>query len=154
MIKRLVFSLCALMLCTGSFASAQQDNRRAQVITAEAQLNDAVASHDAKSVEALLTYDYMLITSNSTIMDRDDLIKVVQDQRVSFKTNHAHDQRVRFYGDNVAIVTGVLDQDYTVNGQRHNFSERYTDAWVRDGNIWRQASGHASPMQGSATSSS
>lgn len=154
MIKRLAFSLCALLLCTGAFASAQQDNRRAQVITAEAQLNDAVASHDAKSVEALLTYDYMLITSNSTVMDRDDLIKQVQDQRISFKTNHAHDQRVRFYGDNVAVVTGVLDQDYTVNGQRRSTSVRYTDTWVREGTIWRQASGQASPMQGSAASSS
>jgi len=151
MIKRFVFSLCALVLCAGSFASAQ-DNRRAQVITAEAQLNDAIASHDAKSVEALLTYDYMLITSSSVIMDRDDLIKQVQDRHISFKTNRAHDQRVRFYGDNVAIVTGVLDQDYTAGGQHRTSSVRYTDAWVREGDIWRQASGQASPMQATTAS--
>src|SRR5437660_4647260 len=135
MFKRFIFSLCALVLCAGSFAHAQ-DVRRSQVITAEAQLNDAIASHDAKSVEALLTYDYMLITSNSAVMDRDDLIKEVQDHRISFKTNRAHDQRVRFYGDGVAIVTGVLDQDFTINGQRRSYSVRYTDAWVREGNNW------------------
>src|SRR5438270_8180455 len=151
MLKRFVFSLCALMLCAGSFAHAQ-DVRRSQLITAEAQLNDAIAAHDAKSVEALLTYDYMLITASSAIMDRDDLIKQVQDRHLAFKTNHAHDQRVRFYGDGVAIVTGVLDQDYTVNGQHRSYSVRYTDAWVREGNIWRQASGHASPMQATTAS--
>ena len=123
--------------------AASLDPNSAAVLQAEVALNNAVAAHDVKTIASMLTDDYTLGFANGKLYDRDTFLKVVADASFVVTQNRARDEAVRFYGPDVAVVTGILDTRGTYGGQSISVTERFTDTWYRSGGTWRQAAGQA-----------
>lgn len=113
------------------------------VLAAESVLNAAVARHDAAATARLVTSDYVLVVSSGRIVTHDAFLRAVADRSFAYTKNAAHDQHVRFYGDRLAVVTGILEQQGTQGGKRLSIPVVYTDTWVREGNAWFEAAGEA-----------
>jgi ketosteroid isomerase-like protein len=132
---------------TSIFASlllaATLDPNSAAVFQAEVALNNAVAAHDIKTIASMITDDYTLGFSNGKLYDRDTFLKAVADPTLVVTENRARDEAVRFYGADVAVITGILETRGTYKGQAVSFTERFMDVWYRKDGAWRQAAGQA-----------
>jgi hypothetical protein len=138
---------CALLLMTSILASlllaATLDPNSAAVFQAEVALNNAVAAHDTKTVATMITDDYTLGFSNGKLYDHDTFLNIVADPSFVYTVNRARDEAVRFYGDDVAVVTGVLIEQGTYKNQPVSMQVRFTDTWYRKGGAWLEAAGQA-----------
>jgi ketosteroid isomerase-like protein len=123
--------------------AATIDPNSAAVFQAEVALNNAVAAHDVKAIASMITDDYTLGFSNGKLYSHDTFLKVVADPSLVVTENRARDEAVRFYGSDVAVVTGILETKGTYQGQAVSYTERFTDTWYREGGTWKQAAGQA-----------
>ena len=97
--------------------AATLDSNSAAVLQAEVALNNAVAAHDVKAITSMITDEYTLGFANGELYDHDTFLKVVANASFVVTQNRARDEAVRFYGPDVAVVTGILDTMGTFNGQ-------------------------------------
>jgi hypothetical protein len=133
-------------LCCARAAASPED----AVLAAESALNSAVARHDAAAAGRHLTADYTLTTA-AGLLDRAAVLADIADPSFTYTRNAAHDQRVRFYGPDTAVVTGILEQVGTLAGRPVDAPVRYTDTWVRIDGAWLEAAGHASAYKKAAS---
>lgn len=113
------------------------------LIRIDAEFQRAVAAKDMAALNRLLTDDFILITSSSRVLTKQDLLAEVSAPELHFDVNVPRDVRVRVHAD-TAVITAVLDQKGREGTAPFDTTVRYTDTWVRNNGEWRQISGHAS----------
>jgi ketosteroid isomerase-like protein len=50
---------------------------------------------------------------------------------------------VKSYNGDCAVLTGLLHIEFSKSGKIHDFTDRFTDVWVKDGANWRYVQGQA-----------
>jgi uncharacterized protein (TIGR02246 family) len=116
------------------------------ILAAETQLNNAVMKHDVAATAKLITPDYTLTLGDGKVLNHAAFLTLVADPSFTYTVDRAEHQHVRFYGDDIAIVLGVLDIEGSTNRKSIVMRLQYTDTWVRINGAWRQAAGHSSVL--------
>jgi hypothetical protein len=142
--KRLHLTAAAMLAATLLGTISQALASSADVLSAEVALNNAVLAHDTTTAGNYLTADYTLTTGSGKVLDKATLLAIVGDRKNTLRTNRSHDERVRMYGAATAIITGVVEEAGTNDGNPFDIQLPFTDTWVFQNGKWMQAAGHAS----------
>jgi ketosteroid isomerase-like protein len=137
---------CALLvgsLAGAASAQAGEPGLPAEMEKLDHEMQRAFVTRDVKFLRDLLTDDYVLITSSSRIVSKEEVLASVVDPGQVLEVNDSSEVTVRRHGD-TAVVTAVLHQRGTSNGKPFDYRVRYTDTWVLEGGRWRYMSAHAS----------
>ncbi len=140
-IARLLLTLSLVAAPLRAIASPQSD-----ILAAEKALNAAVMRHDRVMTGESLTSDYALTLGSGAMYDRPAFLALVADPSLVYTSNQAHDQVVRLYGDDAAVITGILDVKGTYGSHPLSLHMRYTDTWIKEDGKWLQAAGHSSNL--------
>jgi ketosteroid isomerase-like protein len=150
MAKKTLLVAWALLACLPARGEAPKP---AGVASFEAEMEKldhamqrAFVVRDEKFLRGLLTDDYMLITSSSKILSKEEVLGSVVDPQQVLEVNDSSEIKVRRHGD-AAVVTAVLHQRGTSQGKPFDYWVRYTDTWVLEGGHCRYVSAHASRYQ-------
>lgn len=108
-------------------------------------LNRAIAQRDAQRIGELLAEDWVSVSGVGQLRTRSDLLAELAFADIEYQDNESRDVLVRIWGD-TAVITGTLHQRYRIRGAQQDITLRYTDTWTRDGDTWRQVSGHLSRL--------
>jgi ketosteroid isomerase-like protein len=108
----------------------------------DARLQLAVLEQDTKTLELLLSDDWLLITASGRVVTRPAFLALVSDPGSRLAVNESSDVNVRLHGA-TAIVTAKLHEAGTDHGKPYDAWLRFTDTWVLESGAWRYVSGHA-----------
>lgn len=131
-----------LLFCVAA-ASSDDASIAAQITDLNSTLQKATRSHDTATVAKMVASDYTLVSDTGQVWDRDTFLKVVGDRTIEWIANDPSDVTVRSYNGDCATITALLHTEYRMNGKLHNYIDRFTDVWVKDGDSWRYVTGHA-----------
>jgi len=93
------------------------------------------------------TSDATLTMSNGVKLDAPQIQEYSKAGRFDFKALEYHEMDVRVYGGDVAIVTGRLTEQITVDGEDLSGTKRFTRTWVKEADgVWRLAAHHSTPI--------
>jgi uncharacterized protein (TIGR02246 family) len=120
-----------------------------EVLAAEARWNAVYLAKDVDAFAALLHPRFAYVSERGRF-ERDAYVGNLAAGIVDIRAMTTHDQQVRPFGDDVAIVTGVAELEATLEGRDISGTDDYTRVWVRDGQAggWLAASQHASVRPG------
>jgi ketosteroid isomerase-like protein len=128
-------------------AAVHSDNGAEQVLRAlDAKLQLAVLNQDTKTLDQLLSDDWLLITSSGRVVTRPAFLAMVSDPNSRLEVNDSSEVTVRLHG-NAAIVTAKLHERGADDGKPYEAWLRYTDTWVLEAGSWHYVSGHACPIK-------
>jgi ketosteroid isomerase-like protein len=137
-----------LLLCFAAvLATLSATNSDAQISTQITSLNSllqtATERYDVDTISKLVTGDYTLVDETGQIWDRAMFLKVVGDRSHTWIANDPSDVTVKSYNGDCAVLTGLLHIKFSKSGKIHDFTDRFTDVWVKDGADWRYVQGQA-----------
>lgn len=103
----------------------------------------AYAEHDTSLALALFADDLVVTSTNGTLKDKGGELEDVRPrpnlQMAYFRTS---DVAVRVY-EGAAVVTGLAEWRFTMNGNTNDARRRYTSVWIRGGpRGWRMVALH------------
>jgi ketosteroid isomerase-like protein len=119
------------------------------IVERDAALQLASMTYDVKTIRALITEDFTLISSTGRVMKAGDLLKEVGDRSVTWFANQPSEVNARVYNGDCAVVTAMLHEKCEAGGKSYDRRLRYTDTWVKLDGVWRYVAGHASALKGS-----
>jgi hypothetical protein len=105
-------------------------------------LNDeyirSVQQGDVRRFDQILAEDFLCSNPDGSLVDKPQFLEQTS-RPVTISGLAAGDVRVRFLGDDVAIIHGKTSYA-AVSGERR--AGRYTDVWARRGGNWLAVSAH------------
>jgi len=111
---------------------AQKHESRHEIDQFEDDWRDAVLNSDTKAMDTLLADDYIGITANGTIENKDQTLARLRAGGRRITSLTISERKVRFY-EKTAVVTCLVDVKGTnVEGTEVSGSYRYTHVYVRD----------------------
>lgn len=143
MSQRFCFSLiCGAVLCAAPNAATAQDPAGA-IQALDSAWARAYATHDTTLALQLFAEDLMVTSVGGSLKDRNgelgDIRAQAGQQMEYFRTGGTS---VRIY-ENTAVVTGLAEWKYTLNGQVSSPRRRYTSVFVKGGPLgWRMVALH------------
>jgi uncharacterized protein (TIGR02246 family) len=129
-------------------AHADRAADREIIASLDTTFQAAVERNDADAMAKILHDDMILVVGAGTVFTREDLLKSARDQDLVYEkqVEDAGTQIVRFYGDDVAIVTARL----WLKGKRKDGSPFDRTVWFSDTYVrtadkgWQYAFGQSS----------
>ena len=143
-VSRRAVLAAALALASGSAALASSDE--AELARLDRAMQRAVVDRDPVAFAAFLTDDYVLVVSNSRMVDKAAVVAEIDSPDGRMDVNDSHDLRIRVHGD-TAMVIADLHQVGRNGDTPFDYWVRYTDTWVRTPAGWKCMSGHATRLQ-------
>lgn len=143
----LVVGACALPLHAG-MPLAQKHESRHEIDQLEDEWRNAVLTSDTKTMDSLLADDYMAITADGTIENKDQTLARLRSNVIHVTSLTISERRVRFY-EKTAVVTSLAQVLGTnAEGNDTSGSYRYTRVYVRDAQgEWKIVSFEASRVR-------
>lgn len=93
---------------------------------------------DAKTLNEVLADDLVYTHSNGNQDSKRSFIESLTSQRLAYRDVTISNDTVRFYGPDLAIVTGQMDATSVVNGKANPpMRLRYTDVYARRKGRWQ-----------------
>jgi ketosteroid isomerase-like protein len=135
--------LAAVVLLAALPARAGDEAPRLR--TLERELNRAIATRDVRRVTDLLADDWILVSGVGKVKTKADMLAEMAEPDLEFQEIDTRDVMVRVWGD-TAVITGTLHQRYRLRGKQSEVTLRYSDTWARNGDSWRQVSGHSTRL--------
>jgi ketosteroid isomerase-like protein len=138
-----------ILLCIAAMlATLSATNSDAQINTQitglNALLQSATERYDVSTVSKLITDDYTVVDETGRIWDRATFLRIVGDRSHTWMANDPSDVTVKSYNGDCAVLTALLHVKYGgKDGKVHDFTDRFTDVWVKDGANWRYVQGQA-----------
>jgi hypothetical protein len=105
--------------------------------------NDAHEHGEPEPLQALWADDLEIDVPRMPVMTKTDALKFARSGRMKFLHYVTSDLRIRIYGD-TAVVTGRLQRTRVMNAQELSDDWRFTKVYVRDRQVWKVVSFHAS----------
>ena len=142
--NRLLFLTLTLLLCSSSpFAQEKPaTSDEIQIRQLERAWNQAEAAQQVNEVSNLVDDTLVYTDYDGSIMNKSEYLKWVAapDQ----KADHLFDEgmTVHIYA-NAAVVNGIYRESATNKGKKYVIRSRYTDTWIRYGNVWRCVASHS-----------
>lgn len=140
---KILLTCCALLMFGVAAAPADEMSIARQITDLNATLQKATRNHDAATIASMIAADYTLVSDTGAVWDRATFLKVVADPSIEWLANDPSDVTVRSYNGDCATITALLHTEYRMNGKVHNYIDRFTDVWVKDGDAWHYVTGHA-----------
>ena len=139
----MVVSVVALTSARKACAEDADGANMQQFEQLEAVWNEAHERGDADALDKLWADDMEVAVPRMPVMKKPDALKFARSGRMKFLSYRTSDIHVRVY-DNAAVVTGRLQRTRSMNGQQISDDWRFTKTYVREGQLWRVVSFHAS----------
>ena len=148
MIAAIALAAGAVPLFAGGLTLAQKHETRHEIDQLEDEWRSAVLGGDVKTMDSLLSEDYMAITPSGTLQSREDTLQNLRSGRIHVTSLTITDRKVRFYGT-TAVVTSLASMQASTPDGPVTGDYRYTRVYVRDphGN-WKIVSFEASRVRG------
>jgi ketosteroid isomerase-like protein len=145
--RRAVFA-AALALASGSAAAVAgvAATDEAELARLDRAMQRAVVDRDPVAFGAFLTDDYVLVVSDSRMVDKAAVVAEIDAPGGRMDVNDSHDLRIRVHGD-TAMVIADLHQVGMNGATPFDYWVRYTDTWIRTADGWKCLSGHATRLQ-------
>lgn len=140
------------VLAPWAFAT-ETTNSETEVRTAVELFGDAFVNADFPVLKGLLDDNYMHINGGSgNVLNRDEWLKWVASRRAELESGIlvVSDYRIEklmvaIHGE-TAVVTGVAIALGTRDGMPYQSQMRFTNVWIHNGDAWRRAAFHDSPL--------
>jgi ketosteroid isomerase-like protein len=136
--------LAAALACSGS-AAASAASDETTLATLDRAMQKAVVDRDPVAFADFLTDDYVLVVSNSRMVDKAGVVAGIDSPDGVMTVNDSHDLRIRVHGD-TAMVIADLHQVGRNGDTPFDYWVRYTDTWIRTRAGWKCLSGHATRL--------
>jgi|SRR5579862_1627491 len=132
----------ALLLAAGSLraGAAGVDPIVAQVSKANDIVQLATLNHDRKTMDSMLTRDFVLVLTHGDVVDRASWLDGVADPSVHMEVNQTSNLSIHDYNDDTAVVVGILHLRYRANDKLTDVRMRFIDVWVKQDGRWKWAS--------------
>ncbi len=117
---------------------AQKHESRHEIDQLEEDWRKAILNSDTKAMDPLLAEDYIGITANGTIEDKDQTLAKLRSSGKHITSLTISERKVRFYGK-TAVVTSLAEvQGTNVDGDEMGGRYRYTRVYVRNAQgVWK-----------------
>jgi ketosteroid isomerase-like protein len=127
--------------------SPAQTSAENDVLQFEREACKAFLDADPAGLERVLTPDFTLTLSNGEVSTRADEINDLRSGKVHYNIFENYDMKVRFYGDNTAVVLGKTHVKGTAEGKPFDRVVQFTDTLIKRDGRWQLASGHVSRLE-------
>lgn len=132
----MVFLFSGAPLCS----AANPDSIVAEVSKANDIVQLATLKHDRKTMDAMLTPDFVLVLTHGDVLDRKGWLDSVEDPTAHIEVNQTSNLSIHHYNDDSALVIGVLHLRYQQNNKLTDVRMRFIDVWVKQNGQWKWAS--------------
>ncbi len=116
------------------------------VVRLDREISVATWTGDTVWFQQNLADDYVLITPDGEVRTKRDVIRGLVRPGLKMEPYESTEVHVRVYGD-AAIVTGRMQQTFSLGRTRYKNDLRYTDIFVKRKGRWYLASAHTSAVK-------
>ena len=130
----LVPALLLALTAAPTFAGmprAQKHELRHEIDSLEDTWRNAILKGDTTTLGSLLADDYMAITPNGTLENKDESLASIRSGKLHITSLNISDRKVRFYGG-TAVVTSLADVEANSPTGLVSGAYRYTRVYVRN----------------------
>ena len=128
--------------------------RDAEIAALEAQLREAQLSADVHALDRLIDEDLLFTGPDGELASKADDLAAHRSGLVRMSSHDVEEMRIRWIGDDVAVVALRTRLAGEFAGQPFAGTWRYTRVWARAANRWRIVAGHVSQVPGAGDGSS
>ena len=148
--RYLTICTAALLLAVGSLpaGAASGDPIVDEVSRANDVVQLATLKHDRKTMDAMLTKDFVLILTHGDVVNRAEWLDGIADTSDHMEVNQTSDLSIHHYNGDSAIVVGVLHLRYRTNNKLTDVRMRFSDVWVKQDGQWKWASSQVAHFPG------
>ena len=140
----LVCSVGVRPLVAGGLSLGLKHENRHEIDQLENAWRAAILKGDVKTLDGLLSGDYMAITPTGALQSREEALASLSSGRMHFLSLVLTDRKVRFYGATAVVTSLASVQVGTASGPVEN-DYRYTRVYVRNAQgVWKIVSFEAS----------
>ena len=137
------FPILLVVLLLGAVAQA---DTLEEIQRLDREISVATWTGDTLWFEQNLADDYVLITPDGETRTKRDVIRGLVRPGLKMEPYETTEVQIRVYGD-AAIVTGRMQQTFSLGRTRYKNDLRYTDIYVKRKGRWYLASAHTSPVR-------
>jgi ketosteroid isomerase-like protein len=132
----------------GAMPRAERHETKHEIDRLEDHWRDAMLSRNVSAMDAMLSDDYMAITSNGTLESKDETLANLRSGAMQFKSIELSDRKVRFYGTTALVTSRAEVVGTATAGGDFSGSYRFTRVYVREASgVWRVVSFEASRIR-------
>jgi ketosteroid isomerase-like protein len=135
----------ALLVLTSSPVPVQASDVREVVMDITQQACEAFRTGDLATVERLLAPEFTLVSSDSTIQTRAEVIAEVRNREPKYEIFRNHSMVAHVF-DDAAIVQGITSLKGTAKGQPFEVDVRFTDTLIKTNGQWQLIVSHVTRM--------
>jgi len=133
-----IFALFAVV--PSALGGSSQDKSEPAVRQAENRFHQAFITADTKTLDSLLTADFVWMHGDGAKWSKPELIERFRSGKLSYTRDEIDNVKVTLYGA-TAVVTG---HDVRVRSTGETLDYNYTTTYVRQNGHWRVAVFHSS----------
>jgi Domain of unknown function (DUF4440) len=146
----LTIFLAALFLAAGLGRAGAASND--PIVDEVSRANDivqlATLKHDRKTMDSMLTKDFVLVLTHGDVVDRAGWLDGIADTSDHMELNQTSDLSIHHYNNDSAIVVGVLHIRDRSNNKLTDVRMRFIDVWVKQDGQWKWASSQVAHFPG------
>ena len=139
-----IFIAAGMSLLTACSQPSARGDPEAEIRAADAEVNRAYIDGDTALMNRYFTDDFQFIDSRAAVHDKQNWLKLIQ--QVDLLHARADDVKVTMLGPDSAFVTARFSGRYRYKGKEEDFTERYTNVWVRRDGQWQMRHEHSSML--------
>lgn len=114
----------------------------------ESTLRIALMKGDASWFQEHLAENYAETDADGRVSSRSEVIEFYRTTQPEYDTWNLSDGTARTYNGNTVILTGKIDLEGTVRGQRVSGAYRFTRVWIKQGLEWQLAASQITRIAG------
>jgi ketosteroid isomerase-like protein len=133
--------------CAFRAKQARPSGDEIQIRQLERAWNEAEARHDPAAVTNIVADTRTYIDFDGSVMNKAEYIQDVT--KTAYQADHLYDEglTVTVYG-NAAVVVGIYRETGTSKGKPYVHRVRFTDAWIKQSNVWRCVASQSTLISG------
>ena len=121
--------------------------RDAEIATVEAELREAQLTADVHALDRLIDEDLLFTGPTGDLATKSQDLESHRTGAVRITSHEPEEMRIRWVGDDVAVVALRTRLSGQVAGESFAGTWRYTRVWARADGRWRIVAGHVSQVQ-------
>lgn len=130
-------SLLLLLASTPGFAKESDAASLHAALKAQADAWDlAIVKKDKQAIAKNMSDTFFQIGSDGSTADKTQFLHNLTSPDLVIEPYTVEDFKIRFYG-NTALVNGSTDMHGTYQGKPFRSHYRFTDTYVKEGDVWR-----------------
>ena len=122
-------------------SGAEVDQRAVAALDTEYQR--AVKNNDIATMDRILADDFVVVEGNGKVWTKADLLESARNGKTHYEHQEDTQQTIRVWGD-TAVVTAKLWAKGLEDGERVDYTEWFSDTYVRTSTGWKYVFGQAS----------